>query len=365
MSQENDLYSLLGVGRSDSSADIKKAYKKLAMKYHPDKGGDPEMFKKISEAYSVLSDDEKRSRYDQFGTVDMADVQMPDLSELFGNIFGSTSPFGFPGGGGFGFPGQREMDTRSANRVMTLEVTLEEVMKGSTVPFCVHQKKYHTGMLCAHCKGKGSQLQQMNLGIGFIAQNVVQCRSCDGMGTVYKEKDMTVTQEIVQVPVPRGIPQGNKLVIRGKGDEYPQRKPGDIILIVQYKPHPFYRHLNTCDLGCTIPLTLYEFYFGFTKRLVLLDGRKVKLVQPANKIFKQHINGPLEKVMKREGFHYRHNIGNLILTFEIHFPPLSAQLKALLLSSTGNEKSDDKTQFLTSNVFSDEQIDLNVFLDKI
>lgn len=355
MSDDKDLYNLLGVARDASQADIKKAYKKLAMKYHPDKGGDPEKFKKVSEAYSVLSDDEKRRRYDQFGTVDMADMQMPDLSELFGNIFGSAGfPFGgMAGMGGFGgdmfHGGQPETKSRTAPRVLTLDVALEEVMNGSTIPFRINRKKYKTGSTCSSCKGSGQRVQQMNLGIGFVAQNLVPCPSCEGAGTIYLEKDMIISEEVIDVPLPKGIPNRNKLVIRGKGDEYPKRPPGDVMLVVQHKPHPFFRvdEQDPRRLHCTVPLSLAEFVSGFRKDIKLLDGRVLSLVQPVNKMLRPRIDGPLQKVIPKQGFSYRGQTGDLVVSFVLVMPsviPLEAQA---MIQAHFSSAEPDSTHLIT------------------
>ena len=343
----DNLYDTLGVGRNADAQEIKKAYKKLALQYHPDRGGDQEKFKKISEAYSILSDENKRARYDQFGSVDMTNAEMPDMNDIFTNIFGF--PFGGGGGGhpgmgmpgmpgmpGMGMPGMRGFGgggsggvRKGPARHMQLEVTLEEVHKGSTVPFRLLRKKYLASKTCTTCNGQGQRVQQMSLGIGLMTQSIVDCSACQGNGSTFAEKDATTTEEVIQVPVPKGIPAGNKLVIRSKSDDYPGRETGDVVLSIVYKKHSFYRpSKDPNDLECTVPISLSDYLLGFEKRLVLLDQSVIPLVfsPPVANVLK----GPIEKVISYHGFTYKHQTGNLIVRFEIHFPdtlPSTTELK--------------------------------------
>jgi DnaJ family protein A protein 2 len=212
---------------------------------------------------------------------------------------------------------------------MQLEVTLEEVMKGSTVPFRIHRKKYHGSKTCTGCNGQGQRIQQMSLGIGIMTQSVVECTSCQGSGSLYSEKDITTSEEIIQVPVPQGIPMGNKLVIRGKADEYPGRDTGDVVLSVVYKKHVFYRPStkNPLDLEASIPLSLSEFLLGFEKHVLLLDQTTLAIHQPTHTPLRRILSGPVEKVIPKHGFSYKGHTGSLVLRFEVHFPdplPLEA-----------------------------------------
>lgn len=329
----DNLYDVLEVSSSASQTDIKKAYKKLAMKYHPDRGGDPEKFKKISEAYSILSDDEKRRRYDQYGTVDMTNMEMPDMNDLFNNIFGF--PFGGGGSGSFFHGGNGPSSSsrrKGASRQVILEVTMEEVIKGATVSLSIQRKRYTTGTRCQTCKGQGHMVQQMNLGIGFVTQNIVQCHQCQGDGKQYSDKDIVTVEETIQVPLPKGIPDGNKLVIRNKGDEYPDKESGDIYLVVSYKKHKFYRPSQTkpLDIDCTIPLSLYEFLYGFEKSIKLLDDSILTLVQPKGQPLQKNISGPVKKVITYKGFSYKGNKGDLVISFTIVFPELSQTTEKLI-----------------------------------
>jgi DnaJ family protein A protein 2 len=300
------LYDVLGVPRDASLSDIKKAYKKLAMKHHPDKGGEPEKFKKISEAYSILSDDTKRQKYDRFGTIDEND--MPDIHNIFQSFFGfggGDSPFGM------------RRQNKSVHRQVQLEVTMEDVMTGKTIPLTLQRRTFTKGKTCASCKGQGQRIQQMNLGIGFMTQSIVGCDACDGAGTLYSHDDAITHDEVIQVPLPKGIPNGNRLVIRDKGDSYPGKECGDVILVVTYKKHAFYRvRPDSLDIECTIPVSLYEFLHGFRKNLLLLDGSLMTLEQ-MKCMAKTISQACLQKVIKNKGFTYKGHAGHLILLFEI------------------------------------------------
>lgn len=325
----DNLYETLGVSQDASLDDVKKAYKKLAMKHHPDRGGDPEKFKKISEAYGVLSDPDKKRRYDQFGTMDDS---VPDMADIFNMMGGMGFPFGsgMPGMGGMGHPGARKAPPRN----MQLQVTLEEVMRGSTVPFRIRRKVYSKSKKCTQCNGQGHRVQQMKLGIGIVSQSVVECGACQASGHLYSESDASTTEEVIDVPVPRGIPAGNKLVIHSKADEYPGRETGDVVITVVYKKHAFYRPSpkNPANIECSIPLSLSEFLLGFERNLLLLDGTTLTLQQPANTPLKRVLSGPVEKVISNRGFQYKNQRGSLNVQFEVYFPEVLPPSSTLLTS---------------------------------
>jgi DnaJ family protein A protein 2 len=217
---------------------------------------------------------------------------------------------------------------------MQLEVTLEEVMMGSTVPFRILRKKYQGNKKCSGCNGQGHRIQQMKLGIGIVSQSVVECTVCKANGYLYSESDASTTEEVIDVPVPKGIPAGNKLLIRGKADEYPGRETGDVMITVVYKKHPFYRPSSRSpgDVECTIPLSLSEFLLGFEKHLVLLDSTTITLSQPAGKPLANVLSGPLEKVIPFRGFSYKHQRGSLVVRFEVYFPTTLPSSSTLLSS---------------------------------
>ena len=236
-----------------------------------------------------------------------------------------------PGMGGMG--GMRgHHENKGPSRQMQLDVTLEEVMLGSTIPFRIHRKKYTSSNKCSSCNGQGRVVQQMNLGVGIISQNVVSCSSCQGSGHMFADKDVLLTEEVIQVPLPKGIPEGKSLVIRSKADEYPGKQNGDIILVVAYKKHEFYRPStkNVLDVECTIPLSLSEFLLGFKKQLTLLDKSVLLLKQPEGTPLTSIIDRPIEKLVPEKGFCYKGTRGNLNICFTVHTAGMDASTQSLI-----------------------------------
>ena len=340
-SSSDDLYQVLGVSRDASEHDIKKAFKKLAMKYHPDRGGDAEMFKKINEAYAVLSNPEKRAAYDRFGTVDMSNMQMPNMDELFENLFGFSFGGGGDMGGLFGQGMSQPMfrkEKRTPEKEDVIDVTLEDVMKGSSVDYKIRRKIYFSdgNSQCPTCKGRGQVIQQMNIGMSIITQNVTVCHECRGLGCKLSDKNSKIEEEHIQVPIPKGIPDGNRLVIRNKGHQYPDMPRGDIVLTIKYKKHPVFEpdpH-RPHDLIHIIRCNLSEFMYGFDRYIHLLDDRLLHIYHPKDSgCLVNRIDKPLIKTLKNQGFHFRGNVGHLHLHIQIVFPTNpSSILKDMLLT---------------------------------
>lgn len=257
-----DLYQILGVSRGASQDEIKKAYRKLARKFHPDvnPGNDEaeKRFKEIQEAYTVLSDDESRRKYDRFGTteagqgagfdpfggarggwnggqthVDFGDLGgaggFQDLGDIFGQFFGG-------GGGG----GRRRPDPRprkGEDHTVQIDVDFEEAMRGSTVTLPVHRN-----VQCTTCGGAGHTGSQ-------------RCATCRGARTV-------VSTERLRVRIPDGIASGKKIRVPGKGAEgLKGGPPGDLFVAVTVKSHRFFKREGD-DIHTTVPITFSEAYRG-------------------------------------------------------------------------------------------------------
>lgn len=319
-----DLYSVLGVAKNATASQIKKAYKKLAMKHHPDKGGDEEMFKKISQAYSVLSDENKRKQYDTFGTVDEQEgMNMEHFQNIFENMFGGGgfetmfggSPFG---GGMFQMGGKQQESRKSPDKAITLHVSLDEVMSGKTIQYRILSKKYSTGTSCRICEGKGRIQQYMQIAPGMMTQSISTCGECQGSGKKYEDKYAIRKEEIVDIPIPKGIPSGQRLAIRGKGDEYPGLPRGDVIVTIQHKPHPTFQKStrNPFDIVYTHNISLEDYLFGFSHSINFLDGKQYTFQYNEN----QKLGQPFQFRLKGKGFNYRNNSGDLILHFPLKYP---------------------------------------------
>lgn len=282
---ETKFYDILGVGKSASPDELKKAYRKLAIKNHPDKGGDPEKFKEISHAYDVLSDPEKRELYDNYGE--------EGLKEMGGGGGGGGDPFDifsqfFGGGGGRGPRGPRKGD--DVNH--TLKVSLEDFYNGTTRKLAISKNvlcstcngtgsKSGKSTTCRSCNGQGIKLQIRQLGPGMLQQVQTVCDVCNGTGEVIVESDRCpdcrgkkVVQEkkILEPVIEKGMSVKHKVIFRGEADEAPGIVPGDIIFSLAQKEHSVFQRKGD-DLIMSKKITLLEALCGFKFNIKQLDGR--------------------------------------------------------------------------------------------
>jgi DnaJ family protein A protein 2 len=334
-----DLYSLLGVSKNASDTELKKAYRKLAKEYHPDKNPEAgDKFKEISFAYEVLSNPEKREIYDRHGLQGLKEGGGPGAGfpgDIFGDLFG-----GFFGGmGGFGFGGPRgRRRTRGEDTYHPLRVSLEDLYNGKTsklqlskTVLCKKCKgmggKAGANVRCPVCNGRGIKVTLRQLGPGMVQQMQTVCPECRGEGETISEKDKCkectgkkVTQEskILEVHVDKGMHNGQKIPFRGEGDQSPGMEPGDVIIVLQEKEHEtFQRHGD--DLICTYNLGLTEALCGFEFTVKHLDGRDLVIKSPPGQVIKP---GDVRCVMMEGMPIYRNPFekGNLFVKFEITFP---------------------------------------------
>ncbi len=313
MATKKDYYELLGVKRDASADEIKKAYRKLAMKYHPDKNpGDKAAetkFKEISEAYEVLSDDKKRKQYDQFGHDGLKSTFGPggfdfardfthasDLQDILGSIFGGGgggSIFDMFGGGGSSRSRRtKNGQLKGADMRFDLEIDLEESVFGSE-----RELRFPVGVECSECHGtgaaKGSSKEtckhcggsgEVIAGGGFFqvrqtcpvcggAGSVIRkpCKKCGGKGRVKETKHMTLK-------IPAGVETGSRLRLAGKGEGGTRGGPaGDLYVVIHVKPHPLFERRGD-DLYCEVPVPFDVAALGGQIDVPTVDGMaKVKL----------------------------------------------------------------------------------------
>lgn len=275
---KRDYYEILGVSKTSTVVEIKKAYRKVALKYHPDRNPDnkeaEEKFKEAAEAYEVLSDENKRSRYDRYGHAGVGGaaggggfggggMNMEDIFSQFGDIFGGA--FGGGGFGGFG-GGGRARQARGSNLRVRVKLNLKEMVEGTTKKMKVTRLKLAQGATfktCPTCGGSGQQVRIMNTPLGQM-QTATTCGTCRGTGKIADKipagannQGLIKEEETVEVKIPAGAREGIQLQVRGKGNEAPFGGiAGDLLVVIEEEAHEsLYRDGNNLhyDLQVSLP----------------------------------------------------------------------------------------------------------------
>ena len=309
MAEETDYYKILGVERTATADEIKRAYKKVAIKYHPDRNpGDKEAeekFKQAAQAYDVLRDPDKRARYDQFGAagVDGAaggfggfgagGMDLNDIFRNFGDIFGGA----FGGFGGFG-GGRGQRQYRGSDMRMKVRLTLEEISTGVTKKFKVRKDitctechgtgcaSGHSPETCPTCHGQGYVIQSRRSFLGMMQTQEV-CPNCHGEGTVIKHtcshchgEGVTSGEEIVEIKIPAGVAEGMVVNVPGKGNAAKRGGvPGDIQVLIEEEPHKDFIRDDT-DLIYNLLLTVSQAALGDTIDIPTLTGKARIKIEP-------------------------------------------------------------------------------------
>lgn len=344
---KRDYYEVLGISKEATADEIKKAYRKMAIQYHPDKNpGDKEAeekFKEAAEAYDVLSNADKRARYDQFGHAGMSGaagnggpfgegMSMDDIFSMFGDIFGGRGG-GFSGFGGFSGGGQQQRMFKGSDLRVKVKLDLKEIANGAEKKFklkkyvpCTHC--HGTGAegnsgsdTCETCKGSGSVLRTQQTILGMM-QTRTTCPTCNGEGKIIKNKCKVCAgdgivhgEEVVNVKIPAGVAEGMQLSMSGKGNAGKRNGiPGDLLIQVQEEPHPELIR-DESDLVYNLLLSFPTAALGGTVEIPTIDGKaKVKIdpgTQPSKVL---RLRG---KGLPRMG---GYGVGDLLVNISVYIP---------------------------------------------
>ncbi|HRP88708.1 MAG TPA: molecular chaperone DnaJ [Edaphocola sp.] len=306
---KRDYYEILGVSKSSSADEIKKAYRKLALKYHPDRNPNDkdaeEKFKEAAEAYDVLSNEEKKARYDRFGHAGMSGasgggfggggMNMEDIFSHFGDIFGGGGGFGdMFGGGGRG----RGQANRGSNLRVKLKLTYAEIANGANKKIkvkkylpcdtcgCSGAKDKNSVQRCQTCGGSGQVRRVSNTFLGQM-QTVSPCPTCEGQGTTITNKCNSCKgegriygEETISIDIPAGVQDGMQLSMSGRGNAGERGgHAGDLIILIEEEKHPELTRDGN-DVQYVLSLSFPDVVLGTQVEVPTIDG-KAKIKIPA------------------------------------------------------------------------------------
>jgi molecular chaperone DnaJ len=261
MSAKRDYYEILGVSKSATEADLKKAYRKLALQYHPDKNPDnkdaEEKFKEAAEAYEVLSDADKRARYDRFGHAGVGGaasggyggggMNMEDIFSQFGDIFGGS----FGGFGGYSSSQGGNRVVKGTNLRVKIKLSLEEIVNGVRKKIKVNKLVNADGVSfknCTTCNGSGRVMRVAQTPFGHM-QTATTCNVCNGAGSIVDSRPpdsdlngLRRQEEVIEIDIPAGVEDGMQLSVQGKGNAGPfNGVPGDLLVVIEEIEHELLR----------------------------------------------------------------------------------------------------------------------------
>lgn len=335
MSKSTKYYDILGVSPSCSDSEVKKAYRKLALQFHPDKNPDAgDKFKEISHAYEILSDPNKRQMYDNYGEEglngDASGMGGMNAEDLFNQFFGGG--FGRSAGGRGAPRGPR----RGKDMVHNFQVSLEDIYNGKTAKLALQKNvicnkctgrggKEGAVKTCSRCHGSGVHVELRQLG-PMVQQIQSTCNECRGEGEIIKDKDRCKQcngrktmgeRKILDVHIDKGVRNNTKITFPGEGDQAPNITPGDVIIVVSEKPHDRFKRRDD-DLFCEIEIDLLTALAGGQCAIKHLDNRMLIV----NILPGEVIQPNQTKTIIGEGMPSprHHNHGNIYVQFKVRFP---------------------------------------------
>lgn len=383
MAEKRDYYEVLGVSRDASADEIKKAYRKAAIKYHPDKNpGDKnaeEKFKEAAEAYDVLSNPDKKARYDQFGHAgmggtaggaggyggfggDFGGFTMEDIFSRFGDIFGGGRFGGFSSGGA-GYGGRTV--ARGSDLRVKVKLTLEEIVKGTTKKLKIKKdvkcdqcggsgaKDSNSYATCSTCGGSGHVTQVVNTFFGRT-QTTTTCPNCGGSGKVITNPcskchgNGTVKgEEVVEINIPAGVGEGMQLSVSGKGNAAKHGGiSGDLLVVIEEEPHPELKREGN-DLIYNLSLNVADAILGASVEVPTVEGKARIKVEPgtvAGRVLRLRGKG----IPDVNGY----GTGDLLVVVDIHIPAhVSPAEKEALEKFRNSDNFKPSATTKTKNIF--------------
>lgn len=363
---KRDYYEILSVGKTATPDEIKSSYRKLAMKYHPDKNpGNAEAeakFKELAEAYEVLSDQNKKQRYDQFGHQGVNGAggagfdNINDIFSQFGDIFGN---FGGRGGGSIfddffsGSRGaRREQSNQGSDLKMTLKLTLEEIAEGvdKTIKVKKHKicstcdgkgAKSNTGYTkCSHCNGSG-EIRQVSRSMFGQFVNVTMCNYCNGEGRIIKEKcdechgeGRIKSESTINIKVPAGVQEGNYIPLRGQGNVGLRGgHPGDLLVFIEEEPHNDFER-DEDNIYYELAISIIDAIMGADVIVPTLNGKAKLSIESGTQ------PGKILR-MKEKGIKHlnEHGRGDQLVRVNVHIPSKVTSKEKELLKELGKSEN--------------------------
>jgi molecular chaperone DnaJ len=349
MSQKRDYYEVLGIERNANESEIKKAYRKLAIKYHPDKNPDDksaeDKFKEAAEAYEVLSNAEKKARYDQYGHAGMGGaggfgggMNMDDIFSQFGDIFG--------GGFGGSFGGGRSGGSRAArgtNLRVKMKLTLDEIASGVKKKIKVNKLVNAEGVTfktCQTCNGTGRIMRVAQTFLGAM-QTQSTCPTCQGAGKMIDKKPADADQnglkrqeEVIEIEIPAGVEEGMQLSVTGKGNAGPfNGYPGDLIVVIEEAPHEELRRDGE-NLHYEAFINFVDAVLGESIEIPTVNGKAKIKVEPGTQ------SGKMLR-LKGKGLPrlQQHGSGDLFVHINVYTPTKVSKEERELLEKLKNSEN--------------------------